>query len=90
MYLLISRNAVLLLAISTSGDAPQRAARLHGAVDACFTGQAHTPTDAFLRDRDHDRLRILLGEEVFDALYLEGAILDSIDAVTTYLRDGCP
>jgi predicted ATPase/DNA-binding SARP family transcriptional activator len=69
-----SANAVLLLALSTSGLGDvARAAVLHGVADSCLIADAgYDPIEDGLAQRDRDRLREVLGPNNFSAAYTEG------------------
>jgi hypothetical protein len=56
---------------------PQRAARLHGAADACFEklGEALDPDLSSVRIAHHLRLRRTMGDSAFEADYRSGSDL---------------
>jgi predicted ATPase/class 3 adenylate cyclase/DNA-binding CsgD family transcriptional regulator len=69
----------LALAASADGD-PATAATLHGVADE-QAGRAFQALEAGLRDHDHARLRVTLGDAAFEAAYRHGRTLSQADAV---------
>jgi predicted ATPase/class 3 adenylate cyclase/DNA-binding CsgD family transcriptional regulator len=72
----------LALAAGADGD-PTVAATLHGIADEqCEqAGRAFATFDGGLRDRDHARLRVTLGDAAFEAAYRRGRTLSQADGI---------
>ncbi len=72
----------LALAAGADGD-PTVAATLHGVADEqCEqAGRAFATFDGGLRDRDHARLRVTLGDAAFEAAYARGRTLSQADGI---------
>jgi predicted ATPase/class 3 adenylate cyclase/DNA-binding CsgD family transcriptional regulator len=77
-----SRGALLGLALAAGADGdPTVAATLHGVADE-QAGRAFAGIEVGLRDRDHARLRVTLGDAAFEAAYRHGRTLSQSDAIT--------
>jgi predicted ATPase/DNA-binding CsgD family transcriptional regulator len=72
----------LALAVGADGD-PAVAVTLHGIVDELHeqAGRAFEAIETRLRDRDHARLRVTLGDAAFEAAYARGRTLSQADAI---------
>jgi predicted ATPase/class 3 adenylate cyclase/DNA-binding CsgD family transcriptional regulator len=76
-----SRGALLGLALAAGADGdPTVAATLHGVADE-QAGRAFAGIEVGLRDRDHARLRVTLGDAAFEAAYRHGRTLSQADAI---------
>ncbi len=67
--------AVALLGLALAAAAPEAAATVHGASDAVLDQLSHHEFERFeatLRTEDHSRLRVLLGDDAFEAAYDRG------------------
>jgi hypothetical protein len=73
---------------ASAGADPERAAVLHGAADALVAGVDEVwPTlEADMRERDHRRLRELLGDAAFEVAYSEGNGIGKTDALALALH----
>jgi DNA-binding CsgD family transcriptional regulator/tetratricopeptide (TPR) repeat protein len=79
-----SHGALLGLALATGADGdPAVAAALHGVADERYeqAGRAFETIEAGLRDRDHARLRVTLGDAAFEAARRHGRTLSQADAI---------
>jgi predicted ATPase/DNA-binding CsgD family transcriptional regulator/tetratricopeptide (TPR) repeat protein len=77
-----SRGALLGLALAAGADGdPTVAATLHGVADE-QAGRAFAGIEVGMRDRDHARLRVTLGDAAFEAAYRHGRTLSQADAIT--------
>ena len=77
-------GALLGLALVTGADGdPAVAATLHGVADEHYeqAGRAFETIEAGLRDSDHARLRVTLGDAAFEAAYRHGRTLSQADAI---------
>jgi predicted ATPase/DNA-binding CsgD family transcriptional regulator len=77
-------GAILGLALAAGADGdPAVAVTLHGIVDELHeqAGRAFEAIEVGLRDRDHARLRVTLGDAVFEAAYARGRTLGEADAI---------
>ena len=78
------QGALLGLALSVSADGdPAVAATLHGVADEHYERAGRVPqaSEAGLRDRDHARLRAMLGDAGFEAAHRRGRSLSPADAI---------
>ncbi len=76
-----SRGALLGLALAAGADGdPTVAATLHGVADE-QAGRAFAGIEVGLRDRDHARLRVTLGDAAFEAAYRHGRTLSQADGI---------
>ena len=76
--------ALLGLALAAGADDdPTVAATLHGVADKHYeqAGRAFEASEVGLRDRDHARLRVALGDAAFEAAYRHGRTLSQADAI---------
>ena len=66
-----------ILGVALTEEGPQDSALLHGAADALLAdiGWQLAPTDARIRETDHARVRAVLGDETFAAIYAQGRAL---------------
>jgi predicted ATPase/DNA-binding CsgD family transcriptional regulator/tetratricopeptide (TPR) repeat protein len=77
-------GALLGLALATGADGdPTVAATLHGVADERYeqAGRAFETIEAGLRDSDHARLRVTLGDAAFEAAYQHGRTLSQADGI---------
>jgi len=76
-----SRGALLGLALAAGADGdPTVAATLHGVADE-QAGRVFAGIEVGLRDRDHARLRAMLGDAAFEAAYRHGRSLSQTDGI---------
>ena len=77
-------STLLGLALAAGADDdPAVAATLHGFADEQYeqAGRAFEASEAGLRDRDHARLRVVLGDASFETAYARGRTLSQADAI---------
>jgi non-specific serine/threonine protein kinase len=78
------QGALLGLALAAGADGdPAVAATLHGVADEFYeqAGRVFESVEAGLRDRDHARLRVTLGDAAFEAAYRQGRTLSRADGI---------
>ncbi len=82
---------LLGLALTTTADDPEQAAKLHGTVDRLLAqsgmgGTGIAPLEARLREQDHQRLKARLGEERFEQALQAGRAQPIDQVITDALR----